>query len=406
MASGSAAPRKLALTVPSYAAADGFGKLSQDDCCVMFKYSGTALTNVCVASGVRVAFILLNKGSHWGTVGTAPIAAAEKRDFSDHEGAVGLFSDGGLSAPPDCDKRDVLPGYNEGDLIVLEGLPDCKACMWVNGNKQHEWRVNEGDRFAVSGANGTSWRLREAPSSDAPVPPPRVPSAPQPQQPSSFSFGSPAAASLPPAPPELLEAANKGKAADIERLIADGADVSHPAPVHAAASRGHVKVLDLLLAAGANKEAHLEVLGTPMHAAARSGQVKAVQALLEAGADIEARTKGPNMQTPLHVAASAGHDKVVQLLCASGAEKNARESSAPGYQGATAMHLALGHVKVLKALLASGASDEVLRDDGKTALDVARNLARSSKAFKAAVTLLEKVARERDEDTAKRQRTA
>ena len=43
------ASRKLALTVPSYAAEDGFGKLTQDDCCVEFKYSGTALTNECVA---------------------------------------------------------------------------------------------------------------------------------------------------------------------------------------------------------------------------------------------------------------------------------------------------------------------------------------------------------------------
>ena len=74
MAAG-AAPGTLALTVPPNAAEDGVGELSEDGSCVMFRDCGTALTSVCVASGVRVAFVLVTKGDQWGVVGAVPQAA-------------------------------------------------------------------------------------------------------------------------------------------------------------------------------------------------------------------------------------------------------------------------------------------------------------------------------------------
>lgn len=382
-----------------------FGELSEEGSCVMFRDCGTALTSVCVESGVRVVFTLVTKGDQWGVVGTAPQAAACYKDFGDHGGACAMYSDGGLQEHRNMNagigKNNVLREFGEGDAILLEGLPDGKAKMLVNGRFHYEWRVQEGDRFAVSGVNGTKWRLKQAQSA-----PPQLPPAP------------PAPAAPPvPAPPELVEAARKGDVKYIERQIADGADVSHETLMHAAAGRGHVKVLQVLQAAGADVDARCSVtLCTPLHSAARSGLVKMVKALLEAGADKEARGNdmglfmgggaGPG-HTPLQAAAEAGQEKVVQVLCAVGADTEAPANDCH-VKGGTAMHLAVKHPKVLKALLAAGASDEALTYNGETPLGLARRLFRSGAHLcpKPAVTLLEKVAHKRQEGAAKRQRVA
>lgn len=56
-------------------------------------------------------------------------------------------------------------------------------------------------------------------------------------------------------------------------------------PLHLAAANGFPRVIQLLLAAGANKEAQGVGNTGPLHAAAANGNLEAVRALLAAGAD-------------------------------------------------------------------------------------------------------------------------
>lgn len=396
----------LTFTVGPHAAEDGFGKLSQGDSCVEFRYVGTALTSVRVASGARIAFILLKKGEdHPGCVGTAPESAINFRDLADHEGGLGVYIDGEVRTGGESLDGARLPHINEGDLVVLEGLPNMEVQMWVNGIKHYKWVAKEDTVFAVSGVNGTAWKVRPAPSREAP-PPQAAPAAPPPDV-------MPAPSQAAPAPnQDLIEASGKGNVEEVQRLIADGADVRHFAPMHAAARRGHVKVLNVLIEAGADKDVVdtpsappgapgllTQRQATPMHTAAMYGQVKVVQALIEAGANKDAR-EPPDMKTPMHVAAHYGHEKVVKALCDAGADKEARTAKTVFVPAQTAMHEAVRHPKVLKVLLQAGASDEALTTKGKSPLDLARSL-----RCKASVTLLEKAEKQRKEDSpAKRQR--
>ena len=93
-------------------------------------------------------------------------------------------------------------------------------------------------------------------------------------------------------------------------------------PLHLAADKGHLPVVQYLCEQGADKEARTNGGGTPLHKAAFKGHLPVVQNLCEQGADKEARTNGGNTLLPL--AAFNGHLPVVQYLCEQGADKEAR----------------------------------------------------------------------------------
>jgi ankyrin repeat protein len=85
----------------------------------------------------------------------------------------------------------------------------------------------------------------------------------------------------------LMMAALKGQTELARKLVDKGADVNKPgwAPLHYAATRGHLQIMDLLLENHAYIDAESPNKSTPLMMAAFYGTPEAVRLLLEAGAD-------------------------------------------------------------------------------------------------------------------------
>jgi uncharacterized protein len=86
----------------------------------------------------------------------------------------------------------------------------------------------------------------------------------------------------------LMMAALKGRLQTAKTLIAKGADVNKPgwAPLHYAATGGHVALMKLLLEEHAFIDAQSPNKSTPLMMAAFYGSEEAVKLLLEEGADV------------------------------------------------------------------------------------------------------------------------
>ena len=158
---------------------------------------------------------------------------------------------------------------------------------------------------------------------------------------------------------------------------------SEKTPIHAAALRGHTKILSLLIEHGIDVDyrdgngytaLHLTSLNgkleagqflldceayidarnrfgdTPLILAANRGFIEGTRMLLERGAAIDVR--GSNGRTALHCAAIAGRTGAVRLLLEHGADVNVRDGS-----GRTPSQLALrrGNHKIVELLSAYGA---------------------------------------------------
>jgi ankyrin repeat protein len=91
----------------------------------------------------------------------------------------------------------------------------------------------------------------------------------------------------------LMMAALKGHTGLVKELIARGADVNKPgwAPLHYAATGGHLQIMELLLENHAFIDAESPNGTTPLMMAAMYGPAAAVKLLLEAGADTAMRNK-------------------------------------------------------------------------------------------------------------------
>ena len=85
----------------------------------------------------------------------------------------------------------------------------------------------------------------------------------------------------------LMMASLKGNLDLVRKLIDRGADVNKPgwAPLHYAATNGHLKIMELLLDENAYIDAESPNGTTPLMMAAHYGSAAAVKLLLEAGAD-------------------------------------------------------------------------------------------------------------------------
>jgi ankyrin repeat protein len=172
-----------------------------------------------------------------------------------------------------------------------------------------------------------------------------------------------------------LQAAEYSAHKDVMRfLMSRGADATIRQAVYA----GALEIVARLLAEGADVNEREPGTGdTLLHRAAYEGDEEMVELLLAKGADANAETPkrpmGPDLsgtKTPLHNAAYQGHQRVAKLLIAAGADINARNLDSSGN---TPLRLALdrGHVATAAMLISRGADINARNDKGETPLHVA-----------------------------------
>jgi ankyrin repeat protein len=138
----------------------------------------------------------------------------------------------------------------------------------------------------------------------------------------------PPAQARPTAVKELFVAAGEGDYDQVQRGLAAKPDLNAKVKgitaLHAAAFGGHKRVVELLLAHGANIEVKDDNEGvSPLHVATMNGHRDVVELLLSRGAAVSAATEHGNV-VPLCIAAERGDVEMMRLLLSHGAQVNVR----------------------------------------------------------------------------------
>jgi len=109
---------------------------------------------------------------------------------------------------------------------------------------------------------------------------------------------------------------------------------------------------------------------TPVALAAFFGQPAAVKALITAGADVNAAAKNGLKVAALHAAVAGGKLEIVRAVLEAGGDPNAQQQAGvrPIHEAGTKANRALAEL-----LLKHGADPKLTSDDGKNAIDLARD---------------------------------
>jgi ankyrin repeat protein len=167
----------------------------------------------------------------------------------------------------------------------------------------------------------------------------------------------------------IHEAVLFGNIEAVKQHLAAGTDVNAKeeeegmTPLIVAVGEGHKKIIELLIANGADVNAKSD-MGTPLHLAAGFGHNEIAKLLIAKGAEVDAKDWEEGM-TPLILAVADGYKKIIELLIANGADVNAQSEMG------TPLHLAtnFGRNEIAKLLISKSADVNAMDDDGKTPLD-------------------------------------
>ncbi|XP_035152228.1 ankyrin repeat domain-containing protein 6 isoform X6 [Callithrix jacchus] len=171
----------------------------------------------------------------------------------------------------------------------------------------------------------------------------------------------------------LLIAAYKGQTENVVQLINKGAKVAVTkhgrTPLHLAANKGHLPVVQILLKAGCDLDVQDDGDQTALHRATVVGNTEIISALIREGCALDRQDKDGN--TALHEASWHGFSQSAKLLVKAGANVLARNKA-----GNTALHLACqnSHSQSTRVLLLAGSRADLKNNAGDTALHVAAAL--------------------------------
>jgi len=133
----------------------------------------------------------------------------------------------------------------------------------------------------------------------------------------------------------------------------------NPLALFVAATRGDADLAKKLLQQGADPNHKTDFGHYPLHEAVRVGNRRIVELLLAAGAQVNVRVSPrgpdtPNQWTPLHFAAYGGHTDIAEKLIERGADLSPKD-----LWGKTPLNYALEqkHVELVAFLKAKGASE-------------------------------------------------